>query len=303
MTPPDASLSLARLYDDLRTAQAVHRCGSMTSAATEMGTTTSTISRQIGRLRDMLGLYPFIKTDGGWQLNPALGDLLAAFEQVDGVLESEIARLKPDNPRKKREIRIGAPPSVLSHILLPMLRDLLADAPGIRPILEGRVTENGLGTNDIAMVFQPPGTGRLKIRRCGRLAFGIFAPRGWQTGDGWVSLTNRYSWTWQEARRDFFGADPCLKVDSFAQVIQAMRHLGRAGVLPVVVALEDPDLQRLDTPESEISRDLYLIYHESRSRDPDVRATVDWMMRCLRRVEACASGLHSTQDQLCTTAG
>lgn len=280
---PDASLSLARLYDDLHTAQVVHRCGSMTSAATEMGTTTSTISRQIGRLRDMLGLYPFIKTDGGWQLNPALGDLLGVFEQVDGMLESEIARLKPDNPQKCREIRIGAPPSVLSHILVPMLRDLLAVKPGIRPIFEGRVHENVLGTSDIAMVFQPPEAGRLKIRRGGSLAFGIFAPQGWRPGDGWVSLTDRFSAPWQAARRGFFGSDPCLKVDSFTQVLQAMRHLGKAGALPVVVAMDDPGLQRLKTPGLEVNRDLYLIYHESRSRDPDVRATADWLMRCLKR--------------------
>jgi DNA-binding transcriptional LysR family regulator len=299
---PDASLSLARLYDDLRTAQTVHRCGSMTSAATQMGTTTSTISRQIGRLRDMLGLYPFIKTDGGWQLNPALGDLLAAFEQVDGILESEIARLKPHNPQKSHEIRIGAPPSVLSHVLMPMLRDLLAGAPGVRPIFESRVHENGLGTNDLVLVFQPPEAGRLKIRRCGSLVFGIFAPRGWRPGDGWVSLTDRFAAPWQAARRTFFGSDPCLKVDSFTQVLQAMRHLGKAGALPIVIALDDPGLQRLEAPDLEVSRDLYLIYHESRSKDPDVRTTADWLMRCLRRAEAMSAHLHPVQDRICTTA-
>ena len=271
----------------------------MTNAATELGTTTSTISRQISRLRAQLGLYPFVKTDGYWGLNPALADLIDAFEQADGILETELGRLHRYSPAMKRDLKIGAPPTVLSHVLIPALHDLAQTAPGIRPVLESRVHENGLGSNDLAVLFHPPQTGRLRIRRCASLSFALFAPRDWQSGNGWVSLTDKYSGPYLDARRRYFGSDPCLKVDSFTQALQAMTRLGKAGALPVVVAAEVPGLIRLDTPALDVSRDLYALHHESRSNDPDIRAALDWIVRSLKTAETSAKRLQIAQDQLC----
>ncbi len=299
MKPLDTTTSFSRLYDDLRVVLAVRRCGSMTNAATELGTTTSTISRQISRLRAQLGLYPFVKTDGDWRLNPALADLIDAFEQADGILETELGRLHRYSPTLTRDLKIGAPPTVLSHVLIPALTDLAKAAPRIRPVPENRVHENGLGSNDLAIVFQPPTSGHLRIRRCAKLSFALFAPRDWRPCDGWVRLTDKYSGPYMDTRRRYFGSEPCLKVDSFTQALQAMTRLGKAGALPVVVAADVPELYRLDTPELDVSRDLYALHHESRSNDPDIRATLDWIVRSLKAAEASALRLQIAQDRLC----
>lgn len=275
----------------------------MTSAATELGTTPSTISRQISRLRTRLGFFPFIKSDGSWSLNPALNDLIDALEHADGLLESELARLRRYAPALTRDLRIGAPPTVLSHVLIPAMQDLTRAVPGLRPVLESRVNECGLGANDLAIVFQPPETGRLKMRRCGSLTFALFAPQDWRPGMGWVSLTDRFAGPYLDERRRHFGSEPCLKVDSFSQVLQAMLRLGKAGALPVILAADLPELCRLDAAALDVTRDLFVLHHESRSNDPDIRAALDWIQHSLARVTASRAGLPAAHRRLCTTEG
>ncbi|PKP62832.1 MAG: hypothetical protein CVT86_06785 [Alphaproteobacteria bacterium HGW-Alphaproteobacteria-8] len=286
MTTPRLTPSYARLFDDLRVALAVHRCGSMTRAAVELGTTTSTVSRQVSRLRSALGLSPFIKAEGDWLLNPRVAALLEAVEQANGMIESELARLIEADPEEPREIRIGAMPSVISHVLVPALGELQPVARGLRPIFESRVHETGLGMSDVALVFTLPEGGRIKARRCGSFAYGLFAPPCWTPGRGWVSLTDRYAARYGDDRRAWFGSDATLKVDSFAQEVAAMRAMGLAGILPIVVGEAETDLVHIPGSGLDLTRDLHLIYHESRSEDADLRCVIDWICRHTARLPA-----------------
>lgn len=298
-TTSSPSPSFARIYDDLRVVLTVQRCGSMTNAASEIGTTTSTVSRQIARLRETLGIYPFVKSDGDWQLNPALRDLVTAFEQADGMLESELARLQSYQPTARRDVKIGAPPTVLSHMLCEGMNAFVRANAGIRPVLESRVLESGLGTTDISVVFHPPESGRVRVKRCGVLDFALFAPRGWRNGDGWVSLGERLAGPYIQARRHFFNSDPTVLVDSFPQAIRVMRDIGVAGALPVIIAAQEPDLELIGPAGLDVTRDLYVIHHETRSADPDIRATVNWVSTQLTEAKRKTRELRETQDRFC----
>lgn len=297
-------LSYARLFDDLRMVLAVHKCGSMTRAAAEFDTTTSTVSRQIARLRSALGVSPFIKTEGAWLLNPRVSALVAAFEQADGMISSEIGRLGTSDPEAPREIRIGTLPSMISHVLVPAVGKLHEQAPGLRPVFENRIHETGLGTSDVAVSFTLPESGRIKARRCGQFAFALYAPRGWQRGQGWVSLTDRFAARHIPARKRWFGDDPMLRVESFAQAVMAMSSLRMAGVLPVVVGAAQPDLVHIPDSGLDLSRDLYLIYHESRSEDADLRIIIDWICAQTAQLpERPQMELQIAQDRPFTSTG
>lgn len=296
-------LTYARLFDDLRVLLAVHRCGSMTRAAEELETTTSTVSRQIARLREELGISPFVKSDGGWLLNPRLSALIEAFEHADGMIFSELSRVSESVPDEARDIRIGALPSIISHVLIPATRALWRDRAHLRPVFESRVYEVGLGMSDVALVFNLPVGGRIKTRRCCAFPFALYAPRGWKKGDGWASLTDRYAAQYAEDRRAFFGGDAILKADSFAQVVPAMRSLGLAAVLPTVMADNEPDLVHVPDSGLDVTRDLHLIYHESRSEDADLRAVVDWIVEQMAALPNPAVSLRNPQNRLHTIHG
>jgi DNA-binding transcriptional LysR family regulator len=296
-------LFYSRLFDDLRVLLAVHRCGSMTRAAEELETTTSTVSRQIARLRGELGISPFVKSDGGWRLNPRLTSLIESFEHADGMIVSELSRVNESAPDERRDIRIGALPSIISHVLIPAMGALWRDRPHLRPVFENRVHETGLGMSDVAIVYTPPESGRLKTRRCGAIPFALYAPQGWQKGDGWASLTDRYAAQYADARRAFFGREAALKTDSFAQLVEAMRSLGLAAVLPALLAGNAPDLVRIRGSGLDVTRDLHLIYHESRSDDDDLRAVIDWICRHLADLPDPAEALPETQTRIFTIQG
>lgn len=301
---PRQKLSYDRLFDDLRVALAVSRCGSMTRAAVELDTTTSTVSRQISRLREALGVPPFIKAEGDWQLNPRIGTLLDTFQHANGAIASEIGRLVSTRSNAPREIRIGALPSLISHVLIPGLAELLDTSPGLHPIFENRIHEVGLGTSDVALTFTLPEGGRIKARRCGSAAFALYAPPGWRHGQGWVTLTDRYAARCTDARRDWFGAEPTLKVESFPQAVAAMRTLGLAGVLPVVVGGATPDLGHIPGSGLDLIRDLHLIHHESHSEDTDLCRVIAWICRQTARLPAAPDEApHNPQRQLATSAG
>lgn len=300
MPMSSSKLSYARLFDDLRVLLAVHRCGSMTRAAEELETTTSTVSRQIARLREEIGISPFVKADGGWLLNPRLAPLIETFEHADGMIFSELTRVKESSPGETREIRIGALHSVISHVLIPRVIDLWQQRAHLRPVFENRVYETGLGMSDVALVFTLPESGRLKTRRCGALTFALYAPHGWQKGDGWVSLVDRYAAQYAQMRGEWFGRDASLKADSFAQIITAMRKLGLAAVLPTVIGEDQPDFVHIPESGLDMSRQLYLIYHESRSDDDDLRAVIDWISRHVADLPKPTEALSETQRRLYT---
>lgn len=303
MASSRSKLSYARLFDDLRVLLAVHRCGSMTRAAEELETTTSTVSRQIARLRDELGLSPFVKSDGGWLLNPRLASLIETFEHADGMIYSALNRVSELAPDETRDIRIGAMPSIISHVLIPAMAGLWQDRAHLRPVFENRIFEAGLGMSDVALVFNLPESGRLKTRRCGPFPFALYAPRGWARGDGWASLTDRYAAQYADQRRAFFGSDAALKADSFGQVVPAMRRLGLAAVLPTVMAANEPDLMHVAGSGLDVARDLYIIYHESRSDDADLRAVVEWICAHLADLPSPSRDLQEVQGQLYTIQG
>jgi DNA-binding transcriptional LysR family regulator len=297
------TISYTRLFDDLHVLLAVHRCGSMTRAAEELDTTTSTVSRQVARLRAELGISPFVKSDGGWLLNPRLAALIETFEHADGMIFSELTRVIESAPDEARDIRIGALPSIISHVLVPALGKLWDTHAHLRPIFENRVYEAGLGMSDVALVFSLPESGRLKTRRCGAFPFALYAPRGWQRGDGWASLTDRYAAQYAEARGTFFGREAALKADSFAQIIPAMQSLRLACVLPTVMAADAPDLVHIPGSGLDVTRDLHLIYHESRSDDEDLRAVVTWILRHMSTLPNPAEDLRDMQSHVRTISG
>ena len=285
----DSSNPIPSIFEELRTVLVVHRSGSMAEAARELGVTPSTVSRQVSRLREVLGFYPFVKTDGSWRLNPSLLKLVDAFETAEAMLASELRCLNQDEAGLKREVKIAGPASIISHILIPECADLAEKHPQVIPIFERRLNAEGLGLHDIVIAFRPPEAGRLKVQRCAAYNYALYSPETWEKGDGWITLIDKFAAAHNEDAQRFFGRAASLKTDSFDQSLRAMRLLGLAGPLPIPIARTVHGLKRLDATEMEVSLDLFVIHHESRSDDPDIRATVDWVIQNLKKMSESAS--------------
>jgi DNA-binding transcriptional LysR family regulator len=66
----------------------------------------------------------------------------------------------------------------------------------------------------------------------------------------------------------------------------AMHTLGLAGILPVVVGASEAEFDHIPGSGLDLTRDLHMIYHESRSQDADLRCVIDWICQQTARLPA-----------------
>ena len=81
------------LFPQLMVFEAVARLRSVTRAAEELHLAQPTVSTQIKKLSDCLGLALFQQRGRGLEPTPAGGELLAACEELTALLERTEARL------------------------------------------------------------------------------------------------------------------------------------------------------------------------------------------------------------------
>ncbi|WP_265441650.1 LysR family transcriptional regulator [Bradyrhizobium sp. SEMIA] len=73
----NAGMTAQPPFDALIAFEAVHRLGSVTAAASDLGVTQSAVSHRLRRLEDFMGLPLLTRTSGGMRPTPA-GEALAS---------------------------------------------------------------------------------------------------------------------------------------------------------------------------------------------------------------------------------
>ncbi len=84
MSDPLSKLS----WDDLRIIKAIGESGGLAAAATMLGVNNSTISRQLTRLEQALGIALFDRRRTGYQLTTSGAELMALAERVELTLSA-----------------------------------------------------------------------------------------------------------------------------------------------------------------------------------------------------------------------
>jgi DNA-binding transcriptional LysR family regulator len=69
------------------------------------------------------------------------------------------------------------------------------------------------------------------------------------------------------------------------------------------MAADAPDLVHIPGSGLDVTRDLHLIYHESRSDDEDLRAVVTWILRHMSTLPNPAEDLRDMQSHVRTISG
>lgn len=140
----------------LRAFDAVGLRLSFTAGAEALNVSQSAVSRHIISLEELIGRKLFDRSGARLALTPEGEALLpvvtASFDGIEARMNS-ICRADS----RSRPIRIHVPPSLLQHVVLPMIRDFHAEHADIRiDVSSSHVT--GLPSNiiDMAIVFDRP---------------------------------------------------------------------------------------------------------------------------------------------------
>lgn len=280
-------------WDDLRFLAALLKTGTLTAAAREEGVDPATVSRRIGRLSETLGIELLVKSPGGWEVNPAARPLAEEALTFESRSHQAINALRARDGALQGDITLAAPPAVFSHILNPALPDFARRYPAVDVALRQRIMSDSLGDNDLMVTPVRPERGRLVVRRLGHLVFHIYAHRAETPPDRWIGLVREHddlgagAWSLAQMPRP-----PAYRLESFPEVLGLMRALRLPGVLPAMVAADDPTLRPLFPGRAPMHMNLYLCFHETRRHDPLVRAAADWVSAAY---EAAANGATPTQ--------
>ena len=269
---------------------AVARTGRIAQAARALGVDDTTVSRRLKALEGALGCELFGRAvDGTLTPTPVGADIVARAELME-THAAEIGELLGRRAGRLRgTVRLTAVPLIANRVLVPALPPLLAAHPELTVELlpEARDLDLARREADLAIRMARPSAGglRVKARRLGTLAYGVFCARGAETAAlPWIDYDDAMAHLPQArwlARLRASRAMPVsgLRVrDAETALEAAAQGIGQA-LLPLCVAVADPRLSAValgDLPAPP-TRELWLLTHADAARLRSVQTVREWV--------------------------
>lgn len=284
-------------WDDLRAFLAVARLGSLRRAADALQVTQPTVARRIRELEVDLGLPLFERDRDGHRLTAAGAELLPEARVVETAAMRVERRSRGLVGGLADTVRVGA--GEWAAALLARGLGRIAQGPRIEMMVTGTPQTPAGRAPEILVRHGMPADGDALTWRVGALGCAIYgAPRFAQgralpleAGDiatlPWLGFVeeqqNFVVMRWlAEQVRDRPPAARLMRTDLMADA--AAGGIGVA-VLPCFIGDPMPGLMRLSGPIEALRADYWVIAHPDLSRNPSVRAVIDWITDCFRAAE------------------
>ena len=269
-------------WNDIRFFLAVARAGSLSGAATALGTSVSRVSRRVAALEADLGVALFRRSLDGYRPTDEGRALVPRAEALEGAA----AALEGVAPSAGGHVRLATSENLALHVVAPALRGFAGDHPGITlEILTGpRTIDLPRSEADLALRFTRPASGNVKVRRLARMACCPYRPAG---GEG--AVPESFFVGWPGAFSDLpaaralerLGARPTLAASSLA-VQRALAVHARARVLlPCFLGDVEPGLERAGEPIEAAAQDLWLLTDADLVDSVRVRAVSERLVRAV----------------------
>ncbi len=277
-------------WDDIRYFLALARTGSLSAASRQLGVEHSTVSRRAGQLERALSVRLFDRLARGWTLTVEGQTLL---EQAQAV-EQEILGLRraaSGIDTLSGTVRLSAPPMILSHWILPGLRRVQKDHPGLKLDLVGERREADMvrAEADIAVRLGQPTGPDLVAQPLGQVAYGLFGlpeeiarpieDRCYIGFDDSIPGLPQKLWLDAEASSGRFS----LVSNDMATMLQAALAGFGIALLPEFLASLHPQLTRCLPRTQPPVRPLFLVMHPDTRRSQRVRLVADHVIATLKK--------------------
>lgn len=167
-------------WNDVRYFVATYRAGSLTGAARILGVSIQTVGRRIDALEAAIGSTLFVRHSGGYTATPDADALMLEAERVEEAVAGFRARASGRAGTIEGAVRLAAPETITTHLLLPALRPMLSQYPALQLEIITGIARVGIarGEADLALRLVPPDHGALTVRRVGTMTHGLYARAG-----------------------------------------------------------------------------------------------------------------------------
>ncbi|AXO87148.1 LysR family transcriptional regulator [Pseudomonas parafulva] len=279
-------------WDDIRIFLAVHRAGTLTGAAHQLGIDQTTVSRRLAGLERTLGSRLFLRSNSGLTLTVTGRDVLLKAQDMERMAVSFERRGEGADARAEGEVRVTTTDALAVDFLVPAIERLRASHPDIRVILTTttRLLDLARREADIAVRTVRPEQPDLIVRRMASWDVGLYATRGYLERNGTP-----------EPQDEFAGHDIALyqagvterqdgtlvgvpikqgrvvaELDSSLMLATFVRAGLALGELPDYLAARDPQLTRLWPQRRRATPyDAWLVLHQDLAHTARVKVVVE----------------------------
>ena len=305
-------------WDDLKCLMQLAQSETMTNAAFALKTNVSTVSRRLERLNRSLGEPALVKFGNGWKLTSygkRLAEAAADFQVSLHQIETE--ELKAQNAKQMlRKISLSAPHVIVSNYLSGHFAAFSDAHPGIELniVAENKHERTADDTVDLALHLERPNKGRLICRKVGVIRTGIFAKKSTKPTK-WIGLDHSMdTWPEMELAKQIFNSGPELRINTLDGIKSAVEQTGWAGlgvdvlypvkdgwqpIEPNPVQGKEGEFKILSGLKSGYTREVWLVYHETRRHDAALRYVCDWISEVFQKRQAPSANPKQIEPEYC----
>ena len=286
-------------WDDLRTALAVRRGGTLSAAARALGINQTTAARRLDRLERQLGARLFDRIDGRMVPTEVGRSALDQATIMEDAAQGVLAGAQDADTAPAGAVRLTSLPSFVTGYLAPRLADFAADHPAIAVELVGASENLHLGRReaDLAVRYSRPTAGNLRARRIGAVGYAGYASRSLDLGRPlpslpWVAYDEAFGELPEQRWLDD-SVRPTRIVATASDVptlLALSRHGAGAAMLPCFMADAVPELRRITGPDPVCRREIWLLSHPDLRQVRRIAAVADWLIASVERDRALLEG-------------
>lgn len=283
-------------WDGLRFFIAAAESGSLTAAATVLGSNQPTVGRYIDTLEAELGVKLFQRSVKGLSLTEEGALLLGQCQDIQTAV-ARIERTISGEERISGTVRVALPEGICLEVLTPLLPQFYLEYPDIRLILNVSSNTANLtrGEADIAVRLFRPREANLVVRRLGEMGMGLYASRNYidtfghplqaedlakhrviAYGDQLATLPEN-QWLIEHSSP----SSPVLCSDSTSTRLRATVAGVGISIQPHMFAGANPHLAPLLHDFLLPGHEMFLVYHNDLRRVSRIRAVVNFIATCL----------------------
>lgn len=284
-------------WDDARHFLAIHRKGSLSAAAKQLGVNQSTVGRRLLSLEEELGAKLFVRTRDGYRIAPAGERLLPHAERMEDEATAIAREVSGQVTTLTGTVRVTAGDLFGSRLVAPILAEFHGRYPDIDLELDTSSSVRSLTKREADVAVRVGGivehdVAARKVEEFATAPYAskaYLAARGRPRGDDWAGhdfvgfsedLARFPESRWLEARaakgRVVFRARATL-----AQLQVTLAGMG-IGMLPCYAADAEPELVRLVPPAQLLRATMWIVVHEDLRQAARIRTCADFLAERLR---------------------
>jgi DNA-binding transcriptional LysR family regulator len=304
-TPPPDTLPD---WSDLRYFLEVARTGSHAGAARRLDVEHTTVARRLQRLTEQLGRPLFERSRAGLTLTAAGQVLRGHAEAMEAQLLTAAEQITGEAAAVAGTVRLAVPEALGTMVLAPRLPRLFAEHPELQVelLLLPRSPSLAAREADLAVMVEPPASGRYYVTRLTDLRYDLCASSGYLAAHPPVaSLDDLAAHRFADYVQDYLLSDSLRYLDElqlkprrvFAATGMLAQHAAIAagiglGMLTRYVQAADPTLRRVLPGQASVKRTLWLAAPSELFGLRRVRVVWDF----LRSIAEGEPGLFGAQD-------